>query len=370
MPDTATAAPAAPTAATGTPTVPAPASTQPSAAAPAVKPEVSTSPPAPAQADADLKERAEKIISDRKRQREHQTRLAELAKERQARRDAEKALAEAKKPQDAASVVRALTPDQQVGILRDLAASEADRQALDEAMSKLPEPVRKVVQAHTETAAKLAALEKDLADSKEWRAKLEKSYSEAEAKMQAKAVAEQAETIYGKLMGELTPEDLGMLGKMKDKGDSRLRAAWNEVLTKHGADATQEDLPLLAKLAAKQAREMAESEAQDWRSLLVPTAPATIPPSGPGATSPKSEDNPSLQQALAGVIDPRERRRIAAAFQLGRASSQSPATTVSSTPTAAVPVQGRQPGPATLDSEYAGMSTRDRARYLKQRAGR
>lgn len=366
-------------AATASPTAQAGVSPQPSggaAPAPETAPKAAeTASPAAASQTAsaaasaqepDLKARVEQVLAQRRKDREMRARHEELAKERKAREAAEAQLAEARKPRDAAALVRELPADAQVGVLRDLAASEADRKALEDAMAALPEPVRKAVAAAQAQEAKLAELEKELQAAKEWRTKVETSYTEAQKRMQAEAAAAEEETIYGKLMGGLAPEDIGMVAKLKDK-DSRLRAEWNAVLEKHGAEATRDDLPLLAKLAAKQARERAEQEALDWKALLVPTDSATVG-NGSGAASQQSEVSASLKQALDGVIDPRERRRLLLALAGERRSPQSPVA-ADRPPTATPPVLGGQPGPATLDPGYAGMTTRERARALKARRG-
>lgn len=331
----------------------------PSAAPPPAVPAASTSAQEP-----DLKARVESVLAQRRKDREMRARHEELAKERKARETAEAQLAEARKPKDAATLVRELPADAQVGVLRDLAATEADRKALEDAMAALPEPVRKAVAAAQAQGAKLEALEKELNEAKTWRTKVETSYAEAQKRMEAEAIAAEEATIYGKLMGALQPEDLGMVAKLKDK-DTRLRTEWNAVLEKHGDEATPDDLPLLAKLAAKNARERAEAEALDWKALLVPTDSATVG-TGSGAGARKPEATTSLAQALEGVTDTRERRRLLLALASERHSPQSPVA-ADKTPTATVPVQGGQPGPATLDPEFAGMTTRERARALKAR---
>jgi len=311
-------------------------------APPAQPPPPAATPPA----GSSLEERVKALGAQRREARERgkaaeaaKAQASELAKARDR-------LAEVEKPPDVTALVKGLPADRQTEILRELVSGEADRQALDDELAKLPEPVRKVPAALNEQGQRLAKLEAELAEQVAFRKKLESDYALAQERMEAAAAKEQAHTIYTRIMAAVPEAEYGILAKWPRK-DALVAAAMDDILAKVGEDATQEVLPELAKEAVRRARAALEEDQKAHAALMAPPAAET-----------KAAGVQGLRDMLAQTSDTRERARLLRAHQ---EQGRDP------TPTAAVPVAGGQPGPAQVDPNWLRLSTAERVRDLAAR---
>lgn len=341
--------------ATTTTTTPATETTVQTPAAPEPAAPASEQPPpaavqaAPAQDD--LSTRVKGLVERRQRERTQREESKALKAAQDRIKELEGKLADVGKPIDARAHVRDLPADEQLALLRDLATTEADRAAEEEVLAKQPERIRRMLADHPTMAQELAEAKKELAAMRERWNDLDKNVGEAKANMEERARLAHAESVFGSVMEGLTDADLGVLTKLKaEDRDGWLREAWNESLAGLGPGADNIQAAELkehgfGRLVAQRARQAAQRESERWSPLFVPTS-----------GTPAQEATTTQQATTAGN---RTRERIAALSSVQEGSA-----------TVAVPVQGGQPGPAVMDPEFLGMTTADRAAYLRARRER